>query len=231
MNTQQKKAANTAAFLLLITLVFYCFFIHNNKTDKITPTPLDKATSDGAASTKSQFTEWSVYTDEEYHFTMDYPAKSYISEEHDVIVRPLEYIGNNSYTKGDSYTISKRIWFTDSAARPGPGNRPVGVEIYENTSFTHPTGWLLEQNHISRNTGIPSEEYVYSMQIPDRGPGLIDGYKAGTSYYASSNDGAMTNIKDTVVIKDGILFKIITRFPTRISHEHVWNSFNFTDND
>ena len=153
---------------------------------------------------------------------MDYPAKSNISEEHDVMLRFPEYMG------GDSYTISKKIWFTPDDGGPGS---PGGVEIYENTSFTHPTDWFLEQNHISRNTGIPSEEYVYSMQIPDRGPGLIDGYKASTSYFASLDTGAETNAKDTIVIKDGTLFRIVTRFPTRASHEHVWNSFNFTDND
>ena len=155
---------------------------------------------------------------------MDYPAESNISEEYDIAVNLAEHQG------GDSYTIDKSVTFTLGDGGPSsPGS--VGVEVYENTLFTHPGEWFTKQNHIKGNTGIPSKEHVYSMRVPDRGPRFIDGYKADTSYYASIDTGAVTNSKTTVVIKDDTLFKIRTRFPTQADHEHVWDSFNFTDND
>jgi len=160
---------------------------------------------------------WHTYTDNKYHYSVDFPNYSNISNIYNQKVEVSKNAG------GGSFIINGGVSFLDDNL----GNFGIiRLEIFENIEFKNTSEWL---NYENKRFNYPRKSFEKEI--------LIDGYKAIVVHNMGGinkqTEEHFWNEKTAVLIKDGTLFEIYTRFglgnEESSEHQKVWNSFKFLD--
>jgi len=114
--------------------------------------------------------------------------------------RPIVIDGGVNFSQGDGYGV-------------------IDISIFENTDLTSTHDWLETENK-----NFEHHRQVIEKEIK------IDNVQSIITHSQSDYENELTTSheKTLVFIRDGTLFKVVTRFVKDSQHQRVWDSFNFT---
>lgn len=194
---------------LCLASVFFCGYYVNLKKNIEVPAVLKNQTDNIIKFVPYEKRTWSIYTDDQYKYSISLPAQLNVFHVSDQGV-----VGIEATTSG-SFIRKRGVGFGDMSL---DNYWVVSISISEKTNFMNTGEWLK------------GEEKKFEHQRPVIEKRIIIGGNDAIVTHMHSDyeiDEVTKNEKNTVFIKSGNLFEIRTRFAKYINHERVWNSFKF----
>lgn len=192
------SAKRIALVVFLVVTLIGGYFVYSKQ---IPPSPI---TAEKISPTESV---WTTYHDKKYGYSLDYPkrlsAQSTLKQE---ITRApslgggiLVFDGGAAFSESDGYWV-------------------IIVSVFEQSQYPSADDWFkVESNK------FPNQRPVLEKRI------TIDGHEGIITYTESDHErkDAYKHEKTLVLIKNGTLFEIRTRFTDEADHFKVWESIVF----
>lgn len=184
--------------LVFVIIIFFIFTKNHNFLQK---------TNSIVVNQEQKNETWLTYYDEKYRYNLSYPSELIATPKYEQVVKGSENFNN---------TLNKLNGGVNFSQVDGYGI--IDVSVFENTNFISTDDWIDMENRNSEHQKIVIEERI-----------IIDNDEAVVTHTQGDFETEITYFpeKTTVLIKDDILLKLVTRFVSDAEHRKVWDSFHF----